>query len=140
VHAEAVVAVSGVIGAALATALGALLAAAVVGGLFFLSRGERRDRRRVLGTLAGYAVAVVGLSAVSGWAAGALGSNWAAAATFVEESGEALAGVAFLMAVTLGVAPHLVLPPSWTLRRRADAEALAAAPNRPAAASRRLGT
>ena len=31
--------------------------------LWFLSRTERRDRRRVLGTLAGYAVASVGLGA-----------------------------------------------------------------------------
>jgi hypothetical protein len=47
-------------------------------------------------------------------------------ATFVEEAGEALAGVAFLMAVLVGVAPRLVLPASWALRRTADAEAVAA--------------
>ena len=45
-------------------------------------------------------------------------------ATFLEESGEALAGVAFLMAVLVGVAPRLVLPAAWALRRTADAQTL----------------
>ena len=95
----------------------------VVGALWFLSRTERRDRRRVLGVLASYAVASVGLSAVSTLTARAYGgaSSWASAATFLEESGEALAGVAFLVAVLVGVAPRLVLPPEWVLRRQADA-------------------
>ena len=57
----------------------------------------------------------------------ATGSAAAAAATFVEESGEALAGVGYLVAVLVGVAPQLVLPAGWPLRRRADAEAAAAA-------------
>jgi hypothetical protein len=125
-HGEAMAAASGAIGEIGAVAVSALLAAAVVGALFYLSRDERRDRRRVLGALSGYAVAVVGLSAVSSYVSGAFGSNWVAAATFVEESGEALAGVAFLMAVVLGVAPQAVLPRSWALRRRADAPALSA--------------
>jgi hypothetical protein len=86
--------------------------------LWFLSRGDRRDRRRVLGVLALYAFAAVGLSAVSG----AVPQNWAAVATYVEESGEALAGVAFLVAVVVGVAPRLVLPAEWVLRRELDAQ------------------
>jgi uncharacterized membrane protein YidH (DUF202 family) len=94
------------------------LALAVVGTLWFLSRDERRDRRRVLGSLAGYAVAAVGLSALSQIAP----ADWTAAATFVEESGEALAGVAFLVAVLAGVAPGMVLPAGWPLRRAADAQ------------------
>ena len=56
------------------------------------------------------------------------------AATFLEESGEALAGVAFLLAVLAGVAPRLVLPASWPLRRSADAQTLdlpARLPGRP---------
>jgi hypothetical protein len=98
--------------------LSAGLALGVVASLWFLSRDERRDRRRVLGSLAGYAVAAVGLSAVSQIAP----AHWAAAATFVEESGEALAGVALLIAVLAGVAPGMVLPAGWPLRRAADAQ------------------
>ena len=84
----------------------------------------------MLSALSLYGVAVVGLSALSSAVAGVYGpgSSWAAAATFVEESGEALAGVAFLVAVLVGVAPQLVLPAGWALRRRADAEALAGEP------------
>jgi uncharacterized membrane protein YidH (DUF202 family) len=96
----------------------AVPAGAVVGWLWWLSRHERRDRRRVLSCLGLYACAAVGLSSVSA----AVGPPWAAAGTFVEESGEALAGVAFLIAVLLGVAPRLVLPADWPLRRTADAE------------------
>lgn len=107
-----------------ALAVSAAAAAAVVGALWFLSRTERRDRRRVLGVLALYAGASVGLSAVSSVAASSFAANVAAAATYLEESGEALAGVAFLMAVLLGVAPRLVLPAAWALRRTADAETL----------------
>ena len=125
VHAEAVGAATRTIGRTGALAISALLAAVVVLSLFLLSRHERRDRRRVLGALSAYAVAAIGLSAVSG-VAGGWGSTWVAAATYVEESGEALAGVAFLMAVLVGVAPQLVLPRDWALRRRADAETLAA--------------
>ena len=127
-HAEALGATSRAMGDTAAHAVSALLAVAVVAALYWLSRSERRDRRRVLGALSGYAVAVVGLSAVSGLVPG---GQWAAAATFVEESGEGLAGVAFLVAVLVGVAPELVLPRAWALRRRADAEAPAAATRRP---------
>ena len=42
----------------------------------------------------------------------------------VEESSEALAGVAFLIAVLVGVAPRVVLPASWRLRRAVDAQTL----------------
>ena len=52
-------------------------------------------------------------------------------ATFVEEAGEALAGVAFLVAVLVGVAPRLVLPPDWALRRADDALSLEVAPQSP---------
>ncbi|SHN89062.1 hypothetical protein SAMN05660350_05057 [Geodermatophilus obscurus] len=44
--------------------------------------------------------------------------------TYLEESGEALAGVAVLVAVLVGVAPRLVLPASWVLRRNSDAATL----------------
>jgi hypothetical protein len=124
VHADAMRAVQGGFGARTATVLSVAVAAAVLVGLWSFTRGERRDRRRVLGALAFYAVASVGLSALSG----AVPADLSATATFVEESGEALAGVAFLMAVFLGVAPQLVLPASWALRRAADAEALEALP------------
>jgi hypothetical protein len=63
-------------------------------------------------------LAAIGLSAVSSMA----GGNWATAATFVEESGEVLGGVAVLVAVLAGVAPRLVLPADWALRRTADSE------------------
>jgi hypothetical protein len=96
------------------------MALAAAGWLWWLSRHERRDRRRVLSCLAGYAGASVGLSFVSSVTGQLWGSFAAATATFVEESGEALAGVAFLVAVVLGVAPRLVLPASWGLRREAD--------------------
>jgi hypothetical protein len=123
VHSDALGAVGNAWGTRAAVVLSVLVAVAVVAVLWFLSRTERRDRRRVLGTLAGYAVASVGLSAVSG----AVPAGWLATATFVEESGEALAGVTFLMAVLVGVAPRLVLPASWPLRRTADAQTLDAA-------------
>jgi hypothetical protein len=126
VHADAMSTLSGAVGARGALLISILIATAVVGALWFLSRHERRDRRRVLGALALYAGASVGLSAVSGAVAGAWGwaSTWAATATFLEESGEALAGVGFLMAVLAGVAPRLVLPATWPLRRSADAHTL----------------
>jgi hypothetical protein len=109
-----------------ALAVSALVLAAVVGTLWFLSRSERRDRRRVLGVLALYGAASVGLSAVSNvvWDRFGSASIWTAAATFVEETGEALAGVGFLIAVLIGVAPRLVLPRAWVLQREADAYAL----------------
>lgn len=126
VHARALHALTVAIGDAAAQAVSVAAAAAVVGALWFLSRHEQRDRRRTLSVLALYAVAAVGLSALSSVVAGAYGgaSKWAAAATFVEESGEALAAVAFLMAVLAGVAPRLVLPAEWALRRRVDAHTL----------------
>lgn len=126
VHADALGTLESVAGARGALLVSALTAGVVVAGLWFLSRTERRDRRRVLGVLALYAGASVGLSALSSVVAGAYGwnSSWAAAATFIEESGEALAGVGFLVAVLVGVAPRLVLPASWALRRTADAHSL----------------
>jgi hypothetical protein len=120
VHVDALDALGSAVGGPAALALSMGLAAAVIGGLWFLSRHERRDRRRVLGALTGYAVAAVVLSAVSAVA----GQGWSAAATFVEESGEALAGVAFLLAVVVGVAPRLALPAGALLRRDADAHTL----------------
>jgi drug/metabolite transporter (DMT)-like permease len=119
VHADAMNAAADRLGTEGAVALAVLLAGGALAVLAFLSRAERRDRRRVLGALAAYAVASVGLSAVS-----TVAGSWYVTATFLEESGEALAGVAFLVAVLVGVAPRLVLPADWALRRREDAEAL----------------
>ncbi|WP_448642071.1 hypothetical protein [Geodermatophilus sp. URMC 63] len=98
-----------------ATVVSVLLAGAVLAVLALVSRAERRDRRRVLTALGLYAAAAVLLSAVSGVVSGPA----AVTATFLEESGEALGGVAVLVAVLVGVAPRLVLPASW-LRRRDD--------------------
>ncbi|MGY2066419.1 hypothetical protein [Blastococcus sp. SYSU DS0619] len=120
VHADAMGAAISTVGKPAAIAISAVVAVAVVGALFVLSRTERRDRRRVLGSLAGYGVASVGLSALSVLAPDSLRVT----ATFVEESGEALAGVAFLVAVLIGVAPRLVLPADWALRRSDDAHSL----------------
>ena len=109
-----------------AVVVSALLAVLVVVSLALLSRRDRRDRNRVLLALCLYGVASVGLSAVSS----VMGSTWggtslvAAAATLIEETGEALAGVHFLMAVLIGVAPALVLPKTWVLQRQADAASL----------------
>lgn len=105
-------------GTTAAQLISAVLALAVIGVLWYLSRTERRDRRRVLGSLGGYAVAAVGLSAISG----AVGPNWTATATFLEESCEALGGVAFVIAVLAGTVPQAVLPAGWPLRRATDAE------------------
>ncbi|UOY00209.1 hypothetical protein [Blastococcus sp. PRF04-17] len=120
VHAEAIGALEDALGAGAAVLLSAVAAVVVVAGLWSFTRTERRDRRRVLGTLGCYAVASVGLSAVSAVVPG----GWVATATYVEESAEALAGVAFLIAVLVGVAPRLVLPASWRLRRESDAQTL----------------
>lgn len=127
-HARFFAAVGGHVHPVQALLISAALAGAVAGGLWWLSRHERRDRRRILGCLGLYAGAAVGLSSLSA----AVGPTWAAAATFVEESGEALAGVAFLTAVLIGVAPRLVLPADWALRRSADAHTLDVADPLPA--------
>ncbi|MGY1787327.1 hypothetical protein [Geodermatophilus sp. SYSU D00698] len=121
VHVTGMQALSSVVSPVGAVVVSVLLAGAVLAVLAFISRAERRDRRRVLTTLGLYAVASVGLSAVSGW----VGAQWSAMATFVEESGEALSAVAVLVAVLVGVAPRLVLPAAW-LRRRDDALSLEA--------------
>jgi hypothetical protein len=135
-HAATLHALSGAVGSAVAQGISVLLALAVLGLLWWLSRFERRDRRRVLGTLGLYAVAAVGLSAVSGLVAAHAGSwGLTAAATFVEEAGEALSGVAFLVAVLVGVAPRLVLPAEWRLRREADAHTLEVGPSLPGVVS-----
>jgi hypothetical protein len=120
IHADAMSALSRAVGEAAATAVSVALALAVVVGLWALSRHDRRDRSRVLGSLTAYAVASVGLSAVSAAAAPA----WYATATYLEESGEALGGVAVLVAVLVGVAPRVVLPATWRLRRTLDAQTL----------------
>jgi hypothetical protein len=121
IHASAMAWLSRTVGSTGALLVSVAVAAAVVATLWFLSRAERRDRLRVLGSLGLYAVAAVGLSGVSAHVSGA----WAATvATFLEESGEALGGVVFLLAVLVGVAPRLVLPTEWVLRRSADAHTL----------------
>jgi hypothetical protein len=109
----------------LATVISAAVVGIVLALLWFLSRDERRDRRRVLTALGLYAVASVGLSGVSALVGQAGGSlYWVSAATFVEETGEAFGAVAVLTAVLVGVAPRLVLPADWLLRRQADAETI----------------
>jgi hypothetical protein len=122
IHVRAMSALRHAVGGTGALLASIVLAGAVLGVLGFVSRAERRDRRRILGVLSLYAVASVGLSAVS---AAASGPFWTAAATYVEESGEALAAVAFLVGVLVGVAPRLVLPADWVLRRESDAHTLA---------------
>jgi hypothetical protein len=117
VHADALGVLDDALGAGATALLSVLAAAAVVAGLWTFTRTERRDRRRVLGALGFYAVASVGLSALSA----TVPAGWAVAATYVEESSEALAGVAFLVAVLVGTSPRLVLPADWALRRSADA-------------------
>jgi hypothetical protein len=124
VHVNVMDALTDAFGSVGALMVSATAAVAVIGALWFLSRTERRDRRRVLGVLGLYAGASVGLSAVSSVAASTFSANVATAATYLEESGEALAGVAFLMAVLIGVAPRLVLPAEWAVRRAADAQTL----------------
>jgi multisubunit Na+/H+ antiporter MnhC subunit len=109
----------------LAMVLSAALAGAVLAALWWLSRTERRDRRRVLIALGLYVGAAVGLSGVTSLLGkGGASPYWMAAATFVEETGEAFGAVAVLTAVLVGVAPRLVLPAAWLLRRAADAETL----------------
>ena len=106
----------------LATLLSAAVVAVVLVGLWWLSRTERRDRRRMLIAFGLYASAAVGLSGVTSLIGHAGASAyWQAAATFVEETGEAFGAVAVLTAVLVGVAPRLVLPADWLLRRQADA-------------------
>jgi hypothetical protein len=126
VHADALHALNDAIGRRNALLVSAAAAVAVVGVLWFLSRDERRDRRRILGVLALYATASVGLSGVSSAVAGAVPgiSQWTATATYLEESGEALSAVAFLVAVLVGVAPRLVLPAEWAMRRAGDEQTL----------------
>jgi hypothetical protein len=94
---------------------GGVILLAVLGSLFWVSRTERRDRRRVLLAIGLYGTASVGLSAVS-----SVAGNWYIFATFVEETGEVLGGVAVLVAVLVGVAPRLILPPDWAMRRATD--------------------
>lgn len=92
--------------------------------LYWLSRDERRDRRRVLAWAALYASAAVGLSTISGAAESVLGHGSALVATaaLAEEAAEGVAAVGFLLAVLLGVAPTLVLPADWRFRRPEDME------------------
>jgi len=108
---------------AIALAGSALVVAVVVGSLFYVARAERRDRRRVLLAVAFYGLAAGGLSAVSSAVAQAVGNTslWTAASTYVEETAEVLGAVAVLVSVLVGVAPRLVLPADWALRRTQDA-------------------
>ena len=124
----------GVSGRPVVAALGsAAVLAVVLGMLWTVSRNDRRSRRRVLVAFSLYGAAAVGLSAVSSIAGSSPGSPvWPAAATFVEESGEVLGGVAVLVAVLVGVAPRLVLPAAWALRRTQDAQTIDAPGTLPA--------
>ena len=123
VHVRAVAAVGLAPHPVLAALVSGVVVLAVVVALFLLSNGERRDRRRVLTAFALYGAAAGGLSSVSSGVGQATGSTlWTAIATLVEESGEVLGAVTVLVAVLAGVAPRLVVPASWALRRAADAE------------------
>ena len=125
-HATAMAELSAVVTLPGAVLISSALAGAVVTGLWVLSRNDERDRKRVLSALALYAAASVGLSAVSSALANAFGSaaGWTLAATYLEETGEALAAVTMLVAVLVGVAPQVVLPTAWALRRTADEHTL----------------
>lgn len=129
IHADALHALTRAIGATGALLVSVAIAAVGLGVLGVLSRAEQRDRRRILSILSLYALAAVGLSAVSQAASGAF---WTAAATYVEESGEAVTAAAFLVGVLVGVAPRLVLPADWALRRAADAHTVDVAEQVPA--------
>jgi hypothetical protein len=93
-------------------------ATAVVAVSCALTGTKHRDRRRVLGALGFYAIASVAMSAVSG-AVRTIRPRRRPTST----PASPWPGVAFPMAVALAVAPQLVLPGSWALRRTADSEA-----------------
>ena len=120
VHAEFITALVQTVGRPVALITSAALAGAGIALLWVLSRHDRRDRRRVLGSLTAYAVAAVGLSAISN----SVGASWSTVSTYLEEAGEGLSGVAFLVAVVVGVAPRVALPAAWPLRREVDAQTL----------------
>lgn len=135
-HAVAVTKLSAAVTLPGAVLISTVVAAAVVAGLWYLSRTDQRDRRRVLTALALYAGASVGLSAASSALANAYGSaaSWTLAATYLEETGEALAAVTMLVAVLAGVAPRVILPAAWALRRTADEHTLQVPETSPLAA------
>jgi hypothetical protein len=128
IHADALHALTRAIGSTGALLVSVAIAALGLGVLGILSRAEQRDRRRILSILALYAFAAVGLSAVSQVATG---DFWTAAATYLEESGEAVTAASFLVGVLIGVAPRLVLPADWALRRAADAHTVDVAEQAP---------
>ncbi|GHE11837.1 hypothetical protein [Klenkia taihuensis] len=113
----------------------AVVGGVVLAGLFWLSREERRDRRRVLRWLAAYGFAAGGLTIPSAMAEAVWGHGSALTATFVlvEESAEALAALGVLVAVLVGCAPRLVFPAGRDLRRADDVGSPAPAPRPPAA-------
>lgn len=115
------------------------LAVAVIVWLYWLSRSERRDRRRVLLWLGLYAFAAVGVSTLSAVAQTTFGypSVLTATAVLIEESSEALSAVGVLFAVLVGVAPRLVLPRDWALSRPSDTDSPSADVWRPTRQARR---
>jgi len=113
---------SHVVGPSGAALLAVLAVAVVTGGLWLASRSDQRDRRRVLGALGLYAAAALGIAGASTLVGGQ--GRWALALMYVEEAGQAVGSVALLVAVLAGVAPRLVLPAEWALRRAADAHTL----------------
>lgn len=122
VHAVDYPGMSRAVGSTATVLLTALAAAAVGVSLWLASRSDQRDRRRVLGALALYAAAALGIGGASVLTGGS--GRWVLALTYAEEAGQAIGGIALLVAVLAGVAPRLVLPADWALRRAADAHTL----------------
>jgi len=122
VHKAVIESIGGYAHPARALAVSAVVGVVVLGGLFWLSREERRDRRRVLKWFGAYGVAAGGLTVPSALAEAAWGHGSALTATFVlvEESSEAVAALGVLVAVLVGVAPRFVFPADHPFRRTAD--------------------
>jgi hypothetical protein len=122
VHKALIGAIGGYAHPVRALAVTAAVAAVVLAGLYWLSREERRDRRRVLKWFAAYGFAAGGLTIPSALAEATWGHGSALTATFVlvEEGSEAVTALGVLVAVLVGVAPRLVFPADHPFRRADD--------------------
>ena len=129
VHKALLLALDGYAHPVRALALTAPVAALGLASLWWLSRHDRRDRRRVLTALGLYGAASIGLSTLTSLVEGRLGHGHplTVVATYLEECGEVLAATAVLVAVLVGLTPRLVLPAGRVLRREADRHTLDAA-------------